>query len=398
MAAVPPLRPVTLPMPVAAATGAAARAHGAYGVHGAHGLVVAPAMGTAPGRPRVARAAGSGGTAKAARGVVALGFTLAIVGGLTSLLQLSWSFGGWAFGLQWAFFLLQAWPQRSEKLYDASGSLTHLALILTALLLEPLKSPRQILLSLCAVVWCTRLGTFLFNRIAQDGKDTRFTELKKNFWTFSIAWNFQVLWVFLLQLPVTLVNSVPQPALGILDLLGLSMWCVGFLTEAVADGQKFAFRGKAENRKKFIKSGLWRFSRHPNYFGEILMWLGLCTSFMSCVTSGSQLLVWISPAFNALLLLRVSGVPMLEKAGEEKWGSDPEYQHYMKDPAAGFGCEDGRFWCEEGWCGSAAVLQLTEGGKLQQTSPKDRTCRVGKLFAPAVPIGAFFLDPRPQVA
>eukprot|EP00913_Durusdinium_trenchii_P022703 g21322.t1 len=160
MAAVPPLRPVTLPMPVAAATGAAARAHGAYGVHGAHGLVVAPAMGTAPGRPRVARAAGSGGTAKAARGVVALGFTLAIR-----------SFGGWAFGLQWAFFLLQAWPQRSEKLYDASGSLTHLALILTALLLEPLKSPRQILLSLCAVVWCTRLGTFLFNRIAQDGKD-----------------------------------------------------------------------------------------------------------------------------------------------------------------------------------------------------------------------------------
>ncbi|CAK9096472.1 S5A_REDUCTASE domain-containing protein [Durusdinium trenchii] len=130
---------------------------------------------------------------------------------------------------------------------------------------------------------------------------------------------------------VTLVNSVPQPALGILDLLGLSMWCVGFLTEAVADGQKFAFRGKAENRKKFIKSGLWRFSRHPNYFGEILMWLGLCTSFMSCVTSGSQLLVWISPAFNALLLLRVSGVPMLEKAGEEKWGSDPEYQHYMKN-------------------------------------------------------------------
>ena len=89
-------------------------------------------------------------------------------------------------------------------------------------------------------------------------------------------------------------------------------------------------------------------------------------------------------------------MPMLEKAGEEKWGSDPEYQHYMKDPAAGFGCEDGRFWCEEGWCGSAAVLQLTEGGKLQQTSPKDRTCRVGKLFAPAVPIGAFFWTPGPR--
>lgn len=267
------------------------------------------------------------------RGIVVMALVVAVVGGLTQVLQLPWDFAAWAFGIQWAFFLFQAWPQRSEKLYDASGSLTHLALVLAGLLSDPLRSPRQILLSVASVVWCTRLGTFLFNRISQDREDTRFTELKKEFWTFSIAWNLQVLWVFLLQLPVTLVNSsAVQPATGIWDVLGISLWCLGFLLEAVADGQKFAFRGVASNKGKFIQSGLWRYSRHPNYFGEILMWLGLSMSFCSCLSGLSwQLLVWLSPAFNAFLLLVVSGVPMLEKAGEKKWGKDPEYQRYMKN-------------------------------------------------------------------
>eukprot|EP00434_Breviolum_minutum_P007907 symbB.v1.2.006974.t1/scaffold424.1/size207036/2 len=265
------------------------------------------------------------------RGIVVMAVVVALVGGLTKVLELPWQFAAWAFGIQWAFFLLQAWPQRSEKLYDASGSLTHIALVLVGLL-DPMRSQRQILLSLAAVVWCTRLGTFLFNRISQDREDTRFTELKKEFWTFSIAWNLQVLWVFLLQLPVMVVNtSIPQPPLGLLDVMGLGLWCCGFLLESVADGQKFAFRGNASNKGKFINSGLWRYSRHPNYFGEILMWLGLCTSFSSCMTASSQFLVWLSPCFNAFLLLFVSGVPMLEKAGEKKWGNDPEYQHYMKN-------------------------------------------------------------------
>ena len=153
-------------------------------------------------------------------------------------------------------------------------------------------------------------------------------------------------------------TSLNQPSTGIWDVLGWSLWCMGFLVEAVvasagdthalrghcsraaatevADGQKFAFRGNPSNRGRFITSGLWRYSRHPNYFGEILMrpfsclgsavllqrnvahdvqlrlphvlcirWIGLCTSFTSCATSLAQLLAWISPAFNALLLVSV---------------------------------------------------------------------------------------------
>ncbi|CAE7673259.1 unnamed protein product, partial [Symbiodinium pilosum] len=257
---------------------------------------------------------------------------LAIVGALTKFLDLSPNFALIAFGLQWGFFLLQGWPQRSEVLYDASGSLTHLSIVLAALLSDPVRTPRQTILSIFAVVWCTRLGTFLFNRISQDSKDSRFTDLKTEFWSFSIAWNLQVLWVFLLQLPVMMVNTtLNQPSIGAWDVLGWALWCMGFLVEAVADGQKFAFRGNLANRGRFITSGLWRYSRHPNYFGEILMWIGLCTSFTSCITGIPQLLAWISPAFNAILLVYVSGVPLLEKAGEKKWGQEPEYRHYMEE-------------------------------------------------------------------
>ncbi|CAJ1372838.1 unnamed protein product [Effrenium voratum] len=273
----------------------------------------------------------SGRTRTAPRAVAVLLSVAAIVAALTQTLALPWSFAGLAFGLQWGFFLLHGWPERSEKLYDASGSLTHLALIVAGLVFDPLRSPRQIMLSVFTTVWCTRLGTFLFNRISADKEDTRFTEMKTNFWSFSVAWNLQVLWVFLLQLPVLVVNTVGQPALGVWDLLGWSLWCLGFLVEAVADGQKFAFRGTSSNKGKFITTGLWRYSRHPNYFGEILMWIGLCTSCCSCITSNLQWLVWLSPAFNAFLLLFVSGVPMLEKAGEKKWGKDPAYRHYMEN-------------------------------------------------------------------
>lgn len=263
------------------------------------------------------------------RGITITGLVGAILWGLSSLMNLSWKFAALAFVLQWAFFLCHGWPQRSEQLYDASGSLTHIALIMTALTADQHRCARQLVLSMFAVIWCTRLGTFLFNRIAQDSKDSRFTALKNNFWTFSIPWNLQVLWVFLLQLPILVANTAAsQPAVGALDSLGWALWCVGFLVEAVADGQKFAFRGVPSNKGRFITSGLWRYSRHPNYFGEILMWLGICTSCSSCL-SGWRWLAWLSPAFNALLLLFVSGVPMLEKAGEAKWGSEPDYRHYM---------------------------------------------------------------------
>merc|ERR1711920_966976 len=114
------------------------------------------------------------------------------------------------------------------------------------------------------------------------------------------------------------------------DALGWCLWAIGFLVESAADAQKFAFRSDPANRGQFITTGLWKYSRHPNYFGEILMWVGLCVS-CSYSFSGWGVLGWLSPAFNAFLLLFVSGVPLLEKAGQERWGNEPAYQHYMEN-------------------------------------------------------------------
>lgn len=240
-----------------------------------------------------------------------------------------------ALAIQWAVFLVHGLPFCSEKFYDASGSMTHLSLVVMSLLEDPLRHPRQILTSVMAVMWLTRLGSFLFNRIVVDGKDDRFTELKKSTLRFMGAWTIQALWCFLIDLPVLIVNASPAGSgmsLSLQDVFGIALWTFGFLFEVVADGQKAAFRAKPENKGRFITEGLWRYSRHPNYFGEIVMWVGVCVSCANTWT-GVQWMGLLSPLFTTFLLTKVSGVPMLEKAGQKKWGHLPAYTHYMENTA-----------------------------------------------------------------
>ena len=243
-----------------------------------------------------------------------------------------------AFCMQLAVFLAHGLPANSEKFYDLSGSFTHLALVLTCLFAEQReRSARQLFVAVASTMWMTRLGTFLYSRILRDGKDERFDAIKQLWLSFLGAWLLQALWVTLIQLPVVLINNVDDPAaragLGALDVFGMALWFGGFLFEAAADSEKLAFRSKPENRHRFITTGLWSLSRHPNYFGEIVMWSALsliCSSAALDGAGGAYLHAgWISPAFSALLLLKVSGVPMVEKAGEKKWGAEPEYQAYM---------------------------------------------------------------------
>jgi len=241
-----------------------------------------------------------------------------------------------ASGIQMAVFILHGMPQRSEKFYDLSGSFTHLSVVATALVSETkVRTPRQLFVAIASVVWMTRLGTFLYSRILRDGKDGRFDNLKACWLSFMGAWTIQALWVTLIQLPVVLLNDRSDAsATTIADFILMALWLLGFLLEAAADTQKMAFRDDAANRHKFITTGLWQYSRHPNYFGEILMWscmAGLAS--LSAIRQGIPSLhcAWFSPAFTALLLLRVSGVPMVEKAGLKKWGEDPAYLHYIKN-------------------------------------------------------------------
>jgi len=186
-----------------------------------------------------------------------------------------------------------------------------------------------------SVAWMTRLGSFLYLRISKDGRDERFDDLKKTWWSFLGCWTIQALWVVVIQTPVILINSRQDTTpLGPADYAAVAFWILGFMIEFCADNEKFVFRSNQDNRSKFITSGIWAYSRHPNYFGEILMWaaLALSAGFTKDIKGhASPLFAWLSPVFTAFLLLFVSGVTMVEKAGNEKWGHLPEYQHYVKN-------------------------------------------------------------------
>ena len=179
-------------------------------------------------------------------------------------------------------------------------------------------------------VWALRLGSYLFLRIHRAGSDRRFDEVKQDFWQFLMAWSLQAVWVFLtLCCALTAITSVEPRPLGIWAEIGAIVWVTGFGIEVLADRQKSAFRKNPANQGRYITSGLWAWSRHPNYFGEFVLWVGVALIALP-VLSGWQFVTLISPIFVFLLLTRISGIPPLETRAEAKWGDDPEYRAYVE--------------------------------------------------------------------
>jgi len=233
-----------------------------------------------------------------------------------------------AFVIQWLAFI-PAWKAQTEKYFDLTGSLTFISLILLALLLSPEPDTRSLLLAVLVSVWAIRLGSFLFLRIRKDGSDGRFDEIKPVFTRFLLTWTLQGLWVFLtMSAALVAITSSEREPLEFFAFAGLLVWLSGFSLEVIADAQKRQFRNDPANAGKFINTGLWAWSRHPNYFGEILLWTGV-TLIAVPVLSGLQWVIIISPVFVTLLLTRVSGIPLLEARAARRWGNDPEYQQYL---------------------------------------------------------------------
>ena len=168
-------------------------------------------------------------------------------------------------------------------------------------------------------------------RIKRAGQDRRFIESKTRFWQFLYIWTMGGAWVFItMAAGLAAITSMTQRPLGIFAIAGVFLWLVGFSIEVVADRQKTKFRQLPENADHFITSGLWAYSRHPNYFGEILLWLGITVIALPTLV-GWQYVTLISPIFVALLLIKVSGVRLLEADGKDRWGSDPNYQYYVNN-------------------------------------------------------------------
>jgi steroid 5-alpha reductase family enzyme len=170
-------------------------------------------------------------------------------------------------------------------------------------------------------------------RVLRDGGDSRFDEVKHDPATYFVYWMMQGAWVFVTALPCYLINGVAsQRALHAGDYVSLIVWFLGIATETVADVQKQIFKRDPANRGRFIDSGLWSLSRHPNYFGEIVTWWGVCGVALSMnATQATSACSLLSPIFVTLLITKVSGVPLLEKSADERWGSEAGYQAYKRN-------------------------------------------------------------------
>ena len=233
-----------------------------------------------------------------------------------------------SFVLHWIIFI-PSFAFQTEHYFDLTGSISYLSAVALAFYLNPSVDPRDLLIGLLIVVWAVRLGSFLFMRVKQDGKDDRFTIMKTQFHWFLMTWTLGGLWVFLTMAAglAAITSNTTQP-FGLMAYLGFALWIFGFSIEVIADRQKRVFKKNQQKDKEFITSGLWAWSRHPNYFGEITLWIGL-TLIALPVLSGWQLVTLISPVFVYILLTKISGIPLLENRGMKKWGSDPEYIDYV---------------------------------------------------------------------
>lgn len=262
---------------------------------------------------------------------------------------------GFTYAFQTAFAAF-AVPAQSDRFYDLAGSLGFISSTLLSLYYPSVKSyfgngpripfdtnllrahhPRQLIASAMILLWAGRLGSFLFQRVLKAGKDSRFDEIKTSPAKFSVAWLGQATWITCVSLPVLLLNSIPKGAhapLGVRDALAVGVWAAGWGLEIVADRQKSEWRQAKEDKKheeQFISSGVWSWSRHPNYLGEFSLQFGpALLALPSLPPSPYKSIVFISPLFSYLLLRYASGVPPLEKSGEKKWGKDPKWREYVE--------------------------------------------------------------------
>ena len=237
--------------------------------------------------------------------------------------------GALAFVVNWVAFV-PSYVARTEQYFDLMGSVTYLSLVGAALVLSSDLDARAVVVALLVAVWAVRLGSFLFRRIRRDGGDGRFDKIKQSFLNFLMVWTLQGLWVFLtVACALAVITAEDRSDFGWVGALGVVIWVTGFAIEVAADRQKSAFRADPANAGRFIDVGLWAWSRHPNYFGEIMLWTGIAVIALP-VLSGWRWLMLISPVFVYVLLTRISGVPMLEARARKRWGAQDDVRSYTE--------------------------------------------------------------------
>ena len=238
-----------------------------------------------------------------------------------------------AYVIHWIAYI-PAYVFQTEKFYDLTGSITYLSVV-WFVFLSTYQSISlnfgNLILVLLISIWTIRLGLFLFMRIHKAGEDKRFRTIKTSASQFFMTFTLSGLWVTLCSMCALVAISSPEGlVMNALTYVGIILFIIGFGIEIVADNQKTAFRSIEANKDSFITSGLWSKSRHPNYFGEVLLWFAIAVISFSSL-EGLQLITLISPVFTYILLVYVSGVRMLEDMNDKKWADDEQYKSYKKN-------------------------------------------------------------------
>ena len=237
-----------------------------------------------------------------------------------------------AVGLQWLAFV-PAYLLSSERFYDLVGTSTFLLMAGLGLWVAHANGQAGVhhfLIALAVGLWSLRLVTFLTRRIHETGKDGRFDEIKHSFPRFLMAWTAQAMWIFTTSFAMIILLTSKRPfVLDAWVVIGLCIWAVGWTIEVVADQQKKRFRLRNASGERWIDEGLWAYARHPNYFGEILLWTGLFIAGLGHY-EGLQWLAICSPVFVYGLLTRGSGVPLLQERALAKWGHLEEFAAYQR--------------------------------------------------------------------
>ena len=228
-------------------------------------------------------------------------------------------------------FFIPSFILKTEKYYDLVGSLTYIATGSLAYFSVENKTMIDSIIYFYVMIWASRLGIYLFRRVRNVGKDVRFEKAKSNFFWFLQYWMGQALWVSLTACAAIIAILSPEDdTLPVLAIVGMALWLSGFTIESISDYQKRAFRKENNPSEAFIHTGLWARSRHPNYFGEITLWVGIAVIALNTLT-GIEYITLISPVFVYILLTRMSGVNLLERIADERYGHLEEYQRYKRN-------------------------------------------------------------------
>lgn len=228
-------------------------------------------------------------------------------------------------GIQASFFIIAA-ILKTDLFTDLSYGITFVILAIAIVAFNQSSSLMQWLLTGMIAFWGLRLAGYLFIRISSIKRDKRFDGIRENPLKFGAFWLFQGISIWIIMLPsLHFLGAKIEPTGLYISLFGFLIWAVGFVLETVADYQKFVF--KQQNKNMWISSGVWKYSRHPNYLGELFCWWGIFL-FVVPYLSGWEYLTIIGPIWITILLLFITGVPTIEKRYDKKYKSNKKYQEY----------------------------------------------------------------------